>query len=236
MTTGKPGSATFAAGARFGRAGVIMLGLLSAGCGLTVPPGIEPVDYTAAPRDLIAVGSIAESHVVQLGGGGGYPGKAERDRLDAFVTAVAANRPESLRVALRGPASPGPLKAVANQLVADGVDPKHILLVDRRYGPAAPRGTIVVEIERAIAAVPNCPGWVDHVSAPEDNRTEPNFGCSDLSNFAAMVSDPHHLSKGASSIYQDGERAATSVANYRTDKVKNLPAINETFSVIPSAR
>jgi hypothetical protein len=51
-----------------------------------------------------------------------------------------------------------------------------------------------------------------------------------------MVSDPHHLSKGASSIYQDGERAATSVANYRTDKVKNLPAINETFSVIPSAR
>jgi pilus biogenesis lipoprotein CpaD len=236
MTTRKSGFTNVPAGARFGTVAVVMLGLLSAGCGITAPPGIEPDDYAAAPRDLIAVGSIAANHVVQLGGRGGHIGKPERERLDAFVTAVAANRPESLRVALRGPAAPARLKAVADQLVADGVDPKHIVLADRRYGPAAPRGTIVVEIERAIAAVPNCPGSVDHVSAPEDNRTEPNFGCSDVSNFAAMVSDPHHLSQGASSIYQDGERAATSVANYRAGKVKDLPAVNEQFSVIPAAR
>jgi pilus assembly protein CpaD len=84
--------------------------------------------------------------------------------------------------------------------------------------------------------LPGCPGWIDHVSAPEDNRPNPNLGCSDVSNLAAMVGDPHHLREGASSIYTDGEVAATSVTEYRTDKVKELPKTNEQFNVIPKAQ
>jgi type IV pilus biogenesis protein CpaD/CtpE len=86
------------------------------------------------------------------------------------------------------------------------------------------------------ALLPGCPGWSDHVSAPEDNRPNPNFGCSDVSNLAAMVGDPHHLREGASSIYSDGEVAATGVTEYRADKVKDLPKTNEEFSVIPRAQ
>ena len=59
-----------------------------------------------------------------------------------------------------------------------------------------------------------------HPSAPTDNLTEPNFGCSNVYNFAAMVADPHHLYRGASSIYYLGQRGAADVTAYREDKVK----------------
>jgi type IV pilus biogenesis protein CpaD/CtpE len=63
-----------------------------------------------------------------------------------------------------------------------------------------------------------------------DNFSEPNLGCANAYNFAAMVGDPHHLDRGASSIYYLGERGAADVAAYRADKVKKLPPI-QGFSV-----
>jgi pilus biogenesis lipoprotein CpaD len=215
--------------------GIGMLGLVLAGCGTTAPPGPQgPVDlgdYQAAPRDLVQVEGYSDSHPVRLGQGG-FIGKPERDRLTAYIADVAKNRPESLRVVLRGPATPAQLRQLGDLLVADGVDPRHIR-ADRWSGPRAQRGAIIVAVERAIAVLPDCPGWISHVSAPEDNLTNPNFGCSDVSNFAAMVGDPHHLKQGASSIYTDGERAASSVADYRADKLntRELRKVNETFTV-----
>jgi pilus biogenesis lipoprotein CpaD len=218
-------------------AAAAVLALLLAGCGTTTPPGTDLGDYEAAPRDLVRVASITDSHRVRLGRNG-YVSRSERDSLAAFVAYIAANRPESLRVALRGPATPAQFRAVAALLVADGVDPRTIVRADRRLGSHAPPGSVAgnvtVAVERAVAVQPACPGWVAHISAPADNRTDPNFGCSDVSNFAAMVSDPHDLIVGDSSIYADGERAATSVANYRADKVKSLPPENEQFTIIPS--
>src|SRR4029450_12805504 len=93
---------------------------------------------------------------------------------------------------------------------------------DGRTGDA-PRGAVVVAIERAIAIAPNCPGFMGHPAAPEDNFPEPNLCCANAYNFAAMVSDPHHLYQGASSIYYSGQRGASDVAAYRNDKVKPLP-------------
>jgi pilus biogenesis lipoprotein CpaD len=222
-------------------AAAAVLALLLAGCGTTTPPGIDLGDYEAAPRDLVRVASIIDSHRVRLGRNG-YVSRSERDSLAAFVAYIAANRPESLRVALRGPATLAQFRAVAALLAADGVDPRTIVRADRRLGPHAPQGSVAgsvagnvtVAVERAVAVQPACPGWVAHISAPADNRTDPNFGCSDVSNFAAMVSDPHDLIVGDSSIYADGERAATSVANYRADKVKSLLPENEQFTIIPS--
>jgi pilus biogenesis lipoprotein CpaD len=231
MTEDKSGAAPARGKARLLSIGIGMLGLALAGCGTTAPPGPQgPVnlgDFSAAPRDLVQVESYSDSHPVRLGRGG-YIGKPERDRLTAYIADVAKNRPESLRVVLRGPATPAQLRQVGDLLVADGVDPRHIR-ADRRSGP---RGTIVVAVERAIAVLPDCPGWINHVSAPEDNLTNPNLGCSDVTNFAAMVGDPHHLKQGASSIYTDGEVAATMVTDYRTDKVadrwKDLPRTEKT--------
>ena len=231
MNKMKSGLAIPRAGTGLREIGLPMLMLLLSACGTTAPWGIDLGDYEAAPRDLIGVASVGDDHVVRFGRAG-YIGRLERGRLDAFVVEVAANHPESLHVALRGPATPARLNAVSNTLVADGVDPKNIAIADRRFGPPAPPGTVVVVVERAIAVEPHCPGQVAHISAPEDNQTNPDFGCANASNFAAMVGDPHHLTEGASNIYQDGERAATNVANYRADKVKSLPPENESFSVI----
>jgi pilus biogenesis lipoprotein CpaD len=224
--------------ARFSAIGIAALTLVLAGCSTTVPPG-QPVafnDFEAPPRDLIQVESSSYSYSVRLGGAAGTVSKAERDRLAAFVADVAGNRPESLRVALRGAATPAELKSVADLLIARGVDPRHIVRADLRSGPPAPTGTIVVAVERAIAVLPDCPGWVDHVSAPADNLPNPNLGCSDVNNLAQMVGDPHHLRHGASSIYTDAEAAAIGVASYRADKVKELPQTNEQFNITPRAQ
>jgi len=236
MTAAQSRCAAPPAKVRFGTIGIGVIALILAGCGTTAPPGaLGPVDlgdFQAAPRDLVRVEGFSDSHLVRLDRAAGYVGKMERDRLAAFIADVAANRPESLRVVLRGAATQAQLKGVADLLVADGVDPTHIARADLRSGPAAPWGTIVVAVERAIAVLPDCPGWINHVSAPEDNLTNPNFGCSNVTNFAAMVGDPHHLRQGASSIYTDGEVGATSVADYRADKVKELPKpATEKFNV-----
>jgi pilus biogenesis lipoprotein CpaD len=223
---------------RYCAIGIVMVALVLAGCETAVPPGpVQPIalgDYEAPPRDLIRVESSSYSHVVRLAAG--TVGKVERDRLAAFITAIGANRPESLRVALSGAATPAQLRSVADVLVVQGVDPRHIVRADLRSGPRTPSGTIIVAIERATAVLPDCPGWVDQVSAPADNLTNPNFGCSDLGNLAAMIGDPHHLREGASSIYTDGEAGAIGVAAYRADKVKELPKTNEQFSIVPRSQ
>jgi pilus biogenesis lipoprotein CpaD len=212
-----------------------MLTWVLAACGTTSPPGTDLGDYTAAPRDLIGVAASTDRHTVHIGGAS-YISKIERERLATFITEVAGNRPESLRITLHGPARSAQRKAVADALIADGVPPSQVAMGDPELAPHPKRGMIIVAAERAFAIVPNCPGWLDHVSAPGNNRTSPNFGCSDVSNFAAMVSDPRHLTKGASNVYHDGERGATAVASYRADKVKDLPKTTGQFSVIPTAR
>jgi pilus biogenesis lipoprotein CpaD len=238
MTTTDLGMARFQGRPRVCAIGIAMLVLALTGCTATVPPDTAPPvvlsDFEAPPRDLIRVENSSYSHLIRLDRMGAI-GKAERDRLAAFIINVGANHPESLRVELRGPATPAQLRSVADLLVDEGVDPKYIVRADLRSGPRAPGGTIIVAVERAIAVLPNCPGWISHVSAPEDNLPNPNFGCSDVGNLAAMIGDPHHLREGASSIYTDAEVAAIGVSAYRADKIKELPRINP-FSTTPGAQ
>jgi pilus biogenesis lipoprotein CpaD len=210
-----------------------LLTLMLAGCVVTTtaPWGLDLGDYQAAERDLVGVGSFAAGYVIRLGHGGAIS-EAERGKLDAFLAEIAYNRPESLRVVLHGRATPAQKGAITTALVADGVSPEHILWAkDGHIERPVPRGSLVLAVERAIAIPPNCPGFTGHPAAPEDNLTEPNLGCANVYNFAAMVADPHHLYRGASSIYYLGERGAADVAAYRTDKVKPLPRITGGFSV-----
>lgn len=209
--------------------GIGIFALALGGCTTTHPWGFDLGDYQAAPRDLLGVQHVGHTHLVKLSGRYGSITPAEREKLHAFIVGIGSNRPESLRVGLRGATTGAAFKAVANQLIADGVDPANIGSAVHAAPP--PPGTVAVIVERALAIQPNCPGWVDHPSAPADNMTNPNFGCADVSNFAAMIGDPHHLVAGASTIYHDAERALVGVAAYRADKVKDLPPINQTFTV-----
>ena len=215
-------------------AGGAIVALLMGGCAgtTTATGGSNLGDYQAAPRDLIGVSTFATSHVVHLSRGGKI-GEAERKKLDAFIAHASRNRPESLRIVLHGRASSAQTRGLENLLMANGINPEHIVRAPHRpIDPPVRGGTIVVEVERAIAIIPNCPGATGHPTAPEDTLTEPNFGCANVANLAAMVADPHHLIRGASSIYYTGERGAADVAAYRTDKVKALPKVNESsFSV-----
>jgi pilus biogenesis lipoprotein CpaD len=207
------------------------LAFLATGCvSTTAPFGIDLGDYEAAPRDLIGVNGFTSSFALRVSPKG-YISKTERARLDTFIAEFAENRPESLRVMLQGRATPAQRQTIRSVLAADGVDPKHVLRLDEQFAPSAARGTILVAVQRAIAIDPNCPGSMGHPSAPADNLTEPNFGCADASNFAAMIGDPHHLREPGWSIYYDGERGASDVAAYRADKVKPLPTNNVGFEV-----
>jgi pilus biogenesis lipoprotein CpaD len=227
MTAANSGRMAEAARATKLTAAAALLALSLAGCGTTNPYGPPLADYQADARDLIAVAGHGDQHLVA-----GRFTRLEHDRLAAFVASAASNRPESLRVTLHGRTSPGRLREIVNALVADGVDPRHIVRADPALEAPPPTGAVLVAVERAIAVQPDCPGWLAHVSAPEDNRTNPNFGCSNVTNFAAMVGDPHHLHRGASSIYTDGEVGALSVANYRADKIKELPKPETTVSTV----
>ena len=152
MTAAQSRFAAAQAKARLFAIGVGTLALVLAGCGTTAPPSalgsVDLGDFQAAPRDLVRVEGFSDSHLVRLDRAAGYVGKLERDRLAAFIADVAANRPESLRVVLRGAATQAQLKGVADLLVADGVDPTHIARADLLPGPPAARGTIVVAVER----------------------------------------------------------------------------------------
>ena len=200
-----------------------ILALLLAGCTSTTPWGLDLGDYQGAPRDLIAVASKSTDYTIRLGHSGAMS-KAERSSLNAFLAEVAYNRPESLRIVAHGRANPVQERSITSALIAGGVGPEHIVWArGGGTGRPVPNGTVVLAIERAIAIAPNCLGFTGHPAAPHDNLSEPDFGCANAANFAAMVGDPHHLSRGASSIYYSGQRGASDVARYREDKVKPLP-------------
>jgi pilus assembly protein CpaD len=233
MTGSGGGVAPVRAGLLGATVGGGLLVLMLAGCvdTTTAPSGVNLGDYQAPARDLVGVSLYTAEHVIRLGPGGTVS-QTERNNLEAFLTAIAYNRPESVRIVVHGRATPTQRGALTAALTADGVGPEHILWArDGELGRPVPRGTLVLAVERAIAIAPSCPGFMGHPSAPTDNLIEPNFGCSNVYNLAAMVADPHHLYRGASSIYYLGQRGAADVTAYRTDKVKPLPKINEGFTV-----
>jgi len=208
-----------------GTLGLLALGV--AGCGTTVPEGTQTVDYQATPRDILHIETRHDSHAIQIDRRTGAVSAPERQRLDSFVQDFGRDRPDSIHAELHGAGSTEELEHVASLLVYRGLERSKIKLFPGERGAAqGARGTDIVTIvaTRAIAVIPPCPGWIDHIAAPGDNRVAPNLGCSDASNFAAMVSDPYDLISGQSSNYSDGERAAKAVQDYQLDRVKPLPS------------
>lgn len=60
-------------------------------------------------------------------------------------------------------------------------------------------GTVRVVVTRSTASVPGCPDWSAKSDGTLHNATSTNYGCATNANMAAMIADPEHLLKGASS-------------------------------------
>lgn len=60
-------------------------------------------------------------------------------------------------------------------------------------------GTVRVVVTRSTASVPGCPDWSAKSDGTLHNASSTNYGCATNANMAAMIADPEHLLKGASS-------------------------------------
>ncbi|HUB95260.1 MAG TPA: CpaD family pilus assembly lipoprotein [Stellaceae bacterium] len=204
-------------------AGVLVLAL--GGCGETVPPGVTAVDYQQPVRDTVKVEEHHATQVIFVNARSGAVAPTERTRIAMFVEDFGGNRPESIHVDLHGNGAPQQFLGVVDALAAQGVEREKIRIFPGEH--AGQRGarsdSITMAATRMVAVLPNCPGWLDHIAAPGDNRAEANFGCSNASNLGAMVADPADFAKGQSSIYSDAAPAINAVDLYKTDKVKPLP-------------
>src|SRR5262249_10718972 len=102
--------------------------LALAGCGSTTPEGFVATDFQAAPRQILKVETRGDAHMVYIDRRTGEVSPLERQRLDAFIADFASNRPESLRIEIRGPASTAQMQRVANLLIAAGIEAGKIRL------------------------------------------------------------------------------------------------------------
>jgi pilus assembly protein CpaD len=197
--------------------------LVLAGCEPTAPEDVLATNWESAPRDVLSTES--RTATLTLSSERGTLSASERKRLFAWLAGFGHGRPGSIHALIRGPGSREQLHRIAMEMIAVGVEPQKIELVPGQPGPWR-RAGVTITASRAIAILPDCPGWISHVAAPEDNAIEPGMGCSDTSNLAAMIRDPAELASGESSPYHDGEVGALAVTRYRTDKVKPLPTRN----------
>jgi pilus biogenesis lipoprotein CpaD len=198
------------------------------GCGQTVPPGFTTVDYQQPPRDVVKVEQHHATQAVFVNPRSGVVSPAERDRIATFVSDFGGDRPESIHVDLHGNGPSEQFRGVIDALTDLGLERAKIRVYPGEQ--ASMRGartdTITMAATRAVAVLPDCPGWPDHIAAPGDNAAEANFGCSSVSNLGAMVADPTDFTKGRSTPYSDGQPAVNAVDLYNADKVKRRPTQN----------
>src|SRR3954467_6546603 len=104
---------------RCGAMAVGLLALVPAGCvdPTAAPWGVNLGDYQAPARDLVGVSLYTAEHVIRLGPGGTVS-QIERSNLEVFLTAIAYNRPESVRIVVYGRATPAQRSALAAALMA----------------------------------------------------------------------------------------------------------------------
>ena len=137
---------------------------------------------------------------------------------------LVAGGPESLHATVTV-GSDGRGEAVASELVAMGVDPANIHIMD---APATrtPSGMdrVDVVLSRYVVTPPSCPDWSQQLGKVESQGHASNFGCSTVTNLGMMVADPRDLVAGRALGPSDGTREAAAVQRYREDKVKELDA------------
>lgn len=127
-----------------------------------------------------------------LSGPGGLS-PVERNRLAGWFETMDLRYGDRIAIddPIGSPATRADVQAVASRY--------GLLLADE--APVTPgyvnAGTTRVVVSRSVARVPGCPDWHVKSDFNPNSATSSNYGCATNSNLAAMVADPEHLVRGA---------------------------------------
>lgn len=198
-----------------------MLGTAAMLAGCVQP---APAQQAAVPPAPLALKARVhtEAHPLALSPDG-KANALERSRLDAFIADLAVKRRDALHATVGGTGNNLQRLEATRMLAEDGIDPANIVLAPAAKGATA-TGPVIIEVELYSVDAPPCAPWSTIVSAAGNSSAElPDLGCSNLTNLAAMVSDPRDLMHGSTTPYADGITSAAAVQRYNEDNVKPLP-------------
>jgi type IV pilus biogenesis protein CpaD/CtpE len=86
-----------------------------------------------------------------------------------------------------------------------------------------PPNHAIVEVNRTLVTLPQCPNWSKPSSVDFSNAPSSNFGCSTETDLGLMVANPSDLASGRPGGAAAGQPAAAAVRRYLTDTIKPLP-------------
>ncbi len=147
-----------------------------------------------------------------------------RAGFDSFLAQVSPGNPEAIHLRLRGPVSAKALVKISDIAVADGVErPKIVIdpepMTRMRRGYDAP---VQVEIVVYTVRQPDCPRPSHTTTGDFENQPSSDYGCSFMSNMAAMVADPRDMVRGEPLGQMDSTVTSEAIQRLRDDKVKQF--------------
>jgi pilus assembly protein CpaD len=147
-------------------------------------------------------------------------------RIDAFLLANIADRPDALHLTIAGDPALG-TGAIARRAAALGVRDDRIEFAPPNTAPGA--GSKVELIAKVyVAVLPNCP-ITDHLDTIDgDNKLNSDWACATTSNLELMVADPRDLVRGESGGETDSALTTAAITRLQTDKVKKLESSTTT--------
>jgi pilus assembly protein CpaD len=102
--------------------------------------------------------------------------------------------------------------------------------------PANPSGAVIaLSFEAAVARGPDCAGHWDNMAATGQNRAYAHFGCADAANLAAMVADPHDLTRPKTETPYDATRRETVLGKYRKGELTSSQKDDQATGAISQA-
>ncbi len=143
-------------------------------------------------------------------------------RLQALAATGGIAPSDRVIVAASGP--PG-LARARFEAVARALLPYNIVAMQGPLAPV-PANRAIVESERYLVTLPQCPNWSKYPPLGYTNTHASNFGCTTAVDLALMVANPADLAAGRPLEPVDANAAVSAVQRYQTDKVQ-LPAAAE---------
>lgn len=133
-----------------------------------------------------------------------------------------------------GPTAYRMVEAIRGQLEDLGVAPEVIQLVgyETQPGPVAP---IVVGFERYKAEIPQCGRSWGSLTHTINNEVDPNFGCANTANLAALVANPEDLVHPATMGDTDAARKEVVLDKYRKGELTSSPKEPQADATISTA-
>ena len=107
--------------------------------------------------------------------------------------------------------------AVRAVLMAQGVADAEIGVT--AYDAADPAAPLLVSYAYQKADIPRCGKKWDELTHTEDNRVQPNFGCAETANMAAMIANPNDIAHPQAEQAPDLQRRLTVLGKYEAGKV-----------------